>query len=86
MELFDVRGAFTGAVRSKPPAMATAEGALSFSTRWASSPVDLQAKPLRAIQEKEIRPCGGTRAVPINVRILAATYADLEVAGAGGMP
>jgi two-component system response regulator HydG len=42
--------------------------------------VDLQAKMLRAIQEKEIRPVGSTRRVPINVRILAATNRDLEQA------
>jgi two-component system response regulator HydG len=43
-------------------------------------PIDLQAKLLRALQEKEIRPVGGTRAIPINVRILAATNRDLEAA------
>ena len=43
-------------------------------------PVDLQAKLLRAIEEKEIRPVGGARPVPINVRILAATDRDLEQA------
>ena len=41
-------------------------------------PTDLQAKLLRAIQEKEIRPVGSTRHIPINVRILAATNRDLE--------
>jgi DNA-binding NtrC family response regulator len=43
-------------------------------------PIDLQSKLLRAIQEKEIRPVGGTRAIPVNVRILAATNRDLESA------
>ena len=47
-------------------------------------PVDLQAKLLRAIQEKEIRPVGGTKRMPINVRILAATNRDLEAAVAEG--
>jgi transcriptional regulator with PAS, ATPase and Fis domain len=42
--------------------------------------VDLQAKLLRAIQEKEIRPVGSTRRIPINVRILAATNRVLEQA------
>jgi DNA-binding NtrC family response regulator len=46
--------------------------------------VDLQAKLLRAIQEKEIRPVGSTRAVPINVRILAATNRDLDTAVSQG--
>ncbi|MFZ0939515.1 MAG: sigma 54-interacting transcriptional regulator, partial [Candidatus Sulfotelmatobacter sp.] len=43
-------------------------------------PVDLQSKLLRAIQEKEIRPVGSTRRIPINVRIRAATNRDLEQA------
>src|SRR6185437_3565853 len=47
-------------------------------------PVDLQAKLLRAIQEKEIRPVGSTRRIPIKVRILAATNRDLEQAVADG--
>jgi len=46
--------------------------------------VDLQAKLLRAIQEKEIRPVGSTRRIPINVRILAATNRDLEQAVSQG--
>ncbi len=80
-ELFGyVRGAFTGAVRSKDGLMATAEGGTIFLDEVGELPVDLQAKLLRAIQEKEIRPVGGTRAVPINVRILAATNRDLEAA------
>jgi DNA-binding NtrC family response regulator len=48
-------------------------------------PVDLQAKMLRAIQEKEIRPVGSTRRVSINVRILAATNRDLEQAVTQGV-
>ena len=47
-------------------------------------PVDLQAKLLRAIQEKEIRPVGSTKRMSINVRILAATNRDLEQAVAQG--
>ena len=46
--------------------------------------MDLQAKLLRAIQEKEIRPVGSTKRIPINVRILAATNRDLEQAVAQG--
>jgi two-component system response regulator HydG len=46
--------------------------------------VDLQAKLLRALQEKEIRPVGSTKQVPINLRILAATNRDLEQAVAQG--
>jgi len=84
-ELFGyVRGAFTGAVRAKEGLLATAEGGTVFLDEVAELPVDLQAKLLRAIQEKEIRPVGGTRTVPINVRILAATNRDLEQAVAQG--
>jgi two-component system response regulator HydG len=80
-ELFGyVRGAFTGAVRAKEGLMATAQGGTMFLDEVGELPVDLQAKLLRAIQEKEIRPVGSTRSVPINVRILAATNRDLEAA------
>ena len=84
-ELFGyVRGAFTGAVRSKEGLLATAEGGTIFLDEVGELPVDLQAKLLRAIQEKEIRPVGGTRAMPINVRILAATNRDLDAAVSQG--
>jgi len=84
-ELFGyVRGAFTGAVRSKDGLLATAEGGTIFLDEVGELPVDLQAKLLRAIQEKEIRPVGGTRAIPINVRILAATNRDLDAAVSQG--
>jgi DNA-binding NtrC family response regulator len=78
-ELFGyVKGAFTGANVSKDGLMSMAEGGTIFLDEVGELPVDLQAKMLRAIQEKEIRPVGGTRRIPINVRILAATNRDLE--------
>jgi two-component system response regulator HydG len=84
-ELFGyVRGAFTGAVRSKEGLLATAEGGTIFLDEVGELPIDLQAKLLRAIQEKEIRPVGGTRAMPINIRILAATNRDLDAAVSQG--
>lgn len=80
-ELFGyVKGAFTGANVSKDGLMAMAEGGTIFLDEVGELPVDLQAKMLRAIQEKEIRPVGSTRRIPINVRILAATNRDLEQA------
>ena len=85
-ELFGyVRGAFTGAVRSKEGLLATAEGGTIFLDEVGELPIDLQAKLLRAIQEKEIRPVGGTRPMPINVRILAATNRDLDAAVSQGL-
>src|SRR5262249_23157288 len=80
-ELFGyVKGAFTGANQAKDGLMAIAEGGTIFLDEVGELPVDLQAKMLRAIQEKEIRPVGSTKRVPINIRILAATNRDLEQA------
>src|SRR3954451_17934818 len=80
-ELFGyVKGAFTGANQSKDGLLTMAEGGTVFLDEVGELPVDLQAKMLRAIQEKEIRPVGSTRRIPINVRILAATNRDLEQA------
>jgi len=84
-ELFGyVKGAFTGAIQSKDGLLAIAEGGTVFLDEVGELPVDLQAKLLRSIQEKEIRPVGSTKRIPINVRILAATNRDLEQAVAQG--
>ena len=84
-ELFGhVRGAFTGATHPKDGLLTMAEGGTVFLDEIGELPIDLQAKLLRAIQEKEIRPVGSVRHVPINVRILAATNRDLEDAVARG--
>jgi transcriptional regulator with PAS, ATPase and Fis domain len=84
-ELFGyVKGAFTGAVQPKEGLLAIAEGGTVFLDEVGELPVDLQAKLLRAIQEKEIRPVGSTKRIAINVRILAATNRDLEQAVAQG--
>ena len=84
-ELFGhVRGAFTGATHPKDGLLAMAEGGTVFLDEIGELPVDLQAKLLRALQEKEIRPVGSVKRVPINVRILAATNRDLEHAVAQG--
>ena len=84
-ELFGyVRGAFAGAAHAKDGLLAIAQGGTVFLDEVGELPVDLQAKLLRAIQEKEIRPVGSVKHVPINVRILAATNRDLEQAVAQG--
>jgi DNA-binding NtrC family response regulator len=84
-ELFGhVRGSFTGATHAKDGLLAIAEGGTVFLDEIGDLPIDLQAKLLRAIQEKEIRPVGSVKRVPINVRILAATNRDLEHAVAEG--
>ena len=77
-ELFGyVKGAFAGAHRSKEGLLAAADGGTIFLDEISELPLELQAKLLRALQDREIRPEGGTEAVPISARILAASNRNL---------
>ncbi len=77
-ELFGyVKGAFTGANRSKDGLLVSAEGGTVFLDEIGELTLDLQAKLLRALQEKEVRPVGATHRVPIKARIVAATNRNL---------
>ncbi len=78
-ELFGhARGAFTGAVEKRVGRFAAADGGTLFLDEIAELPWAVQAKLLRALQEKEITPVGESHAVPVDVRVVAATHRDLE--------
>ncbi|MCH7744015.1 MAG: sigma-54-dependent Fis family transcriptional regulator [Proteobacteria bacterium] len=71
------RGSFTGAVSDKEGLFQAANGGTLFLDEVADLPLPMQVKLLRGIQEKAIRPVGGQKEIPVDVRILSATHKDL---------
>jgi DNA-binding NtrC family response regulator len=78
-ELFGyVRGAFTDARRDRPGLFQEAEGGVLFLDEISEISPALQAKLLRVLEDKEVRPLGSNKAVKVDVRLLSATNRDLE--------
>jgi DNA-binding NtrC family response regulator len=78
-ELFGYeRGAFTGAVGSKPGRFELADGGTLFLDEIGEVPVEMQVKLLRAIQESEFERVGGIKTLHVDVRLIAATNRDLK--------
>jgi two-component system response regulator PilR (NtrC family) len=78
-ELFGyVKGAFTGASQNKRGLFEVASGGTIFLDEISEMSVSMQVKLLRVLQERSLRPVGGTQETPIDVRVIAATNKDLQ--------
>ena len=72
------RGSFTGAVADREGRFVAANGGTLFLDEIGDMPLEMQAKLLRVLEEREVRPVGANRQVPIDVRVVAASHRDLE--------
>lgn len=78
------KGSFTGAVAQKPGLFEVANGGTIFLDEIAELPQMMQVKLLRVLQERELRRIGGTRTLPVDVRVIAATNRKLDEDVAAG--
>ena len=78
------KGAFTDASAAKPGLFELADGGTLFLDEIGHLALPLQAKLLRALQERQVRRVGGTRSIPVDVRVIAATHVDLAAAVRAG--
>lgn len=84
-ELFGhVRGAFTGADKDKRGLFVAAHGGTLLLDEIGEMPLEMQPKLLRVLEDRRVRPVGATEEIPVDVRVLASTNRDLQVAASEG--
>src|SRR5678816_4237223 len=72
------RGAFTGAIKDRPGRFELADGGTLFLDDIDDVPLSMQVKLLRVLQNRQVERVGGTRTIPVNVRIITGTKRDLK--------